>query len=111
MDRKQAAFRGLVERVLGGEGRASAEVRGGAFAGSSGVGLPEGVRGLVGKVAGTPALVTEADFAAGRAAELSEDQLFEVVVCAAVGQATRQYEAGLAALDEALGSPGGGQVR
>jgi hypothetical protein len=33
-----------------------------------------------------------------------------VVVCAAVGQATRQYEAGLAALDEALGSLGEGQV-
>ncbi|MBR7830845.1 hypothetical protein KDK95_31365, partial [Actinospica sp. MGRD01-02] len=63
-----------------------------------------------GKVVATPALVTDADFAAGRAAGLSEDQLFEVVVCAAVGQATRQYEAGLAALDEALGSLGDGQV-
>jgi hypothetical protein len=109
-DRKQAAFRGLVERVLGGQGQASVEARGGAFAGSGGIGVPEAVRGLVGKVAATPALVTDADFAAGRAAGLSEDQLFEVVVCAAVGQATRQYEAGLAALDEALGSLGEGQV-
>ena len=32
---------------------------------------------------------------------LSEDQLFELVVCAAVGQSTRLYEAGLAVLAEA----------
>jgi len=30
-----------------------------------------------------------------------EDQLFELIICAAVGQASRQYEAGLAALAEA----------
>jgi hypothetical protein len=50
--------------------------------------------------------VTEADFAAAKASGLSEDQLFELVVCAAVGQSTRQYEAGLAALAEATGDEG-----
>jgi AhpD family alkylhydroperoxidase len=33
------------------------------------------------------------------ASGLSEDQIFEIVVCAAVGQATRQYDAALAALE------------
>jgi alkylhydroperoxidase/carboxymuconolactone decarboxylase family protein YurZ len=32
---------------------------------------------------------------------LSEDEVFELVVCAAVGQAARQYESALAALAEA----------
>jgi len=32
------------------------------------------------------------------AAGFSEDQIFEVVVCAAIGQATRQRDAALAAL-------------
>jgi len=31
-------------------------------------------------------------------------RMFELVVCAAVGQSSRQYEAGLAALAEAMGS-------
>ena len=34
-------------------------------------------------------------------AGFTDDQLFELVICAAVGQSTRQYEAGLAALAEA----------
>jgi hypothetical protein len=36
-----------------------------------------------------------------RAAGLSEDQVFEIVVCAAVGQADRQYRAALDALEKA----------
>jgi alkylhydroperoxidase/carboxymuconolactone decarboxylase family protein YurZ len=36
-----------------------------------------------------------------RASGLTEDEVFELVVCAAVGQATRQYEAALAALQDA----------
>jgi len=31
----------------------------------------------------------------------TEDQIFELVICAAVGQSTRLYEAGLAGLAEA----------
>ena len=56
---------------------------------------------MVDKVATKPAQVTDADFAAAMEAGFTDDQLFELVVCAAVGQATRQYEAGLAALAEA----------
>ena len=45
--------------------------------------------------------VTDDDIAAARASGLSEDQVFEIVVCAAVGQATRQYDAAMAALGAA----------
>jgi alkylhydroperoxidase family enzyme len=56
---------------------------------------------LVGKVATRPTQITDADFDAAKAARFSEDQVFELVISAAVGQSTRLYEAGLAALTEA----------
>jgi hypothetical protein len=56
---------------------------------------------LIDKVHESPAQVTEADLAAAKAAGWTEDQLFELVICAAVGKSTRMYEAGLAALAEA----------
>jgi hypothetical protein len=97
-DKKRAAHRALVDRVLNGEGRASAEQRACAF---SNAGLPAPLQALIGKVASSPAQVTDADFAAAKASGFSEDQLFELVICAAVGQSARLYEAGLAALAEA----------
>ena len=39
--------------------------------------------------------------AAAMAAGVSEDEIFELTVCAAYGQSTRQLDAALAALDEA----------
>jgi hypothetical protein len=100
-DKKRAAYRALVDRVLSGEGRASAEQRARAFS-NDGVSPP--VDALIGKVALGPTQVAEADFTAAKAAGFSEDQLFELVVCAAVGQASRLYDAGLAALAEATGT-------
>ena len=100
-DRKQAEHRDLADHLLNGEGRASAEQRACAF-GNDGLSPPLGV--LIGKVAARPAEVTDADFAAAKAAGFSEDQLFELVVCAAVGASARLYKAGLAALAEAGGS-------
>ena len=97
-DKKRAAHQALVDRVLNGAGRASAEQRARAF---SNDGLAPPLDALVGKVATTPTLVTEADFAAAKASGFSEDQLFELVICAAVGESARLYEAGLAALAEA----------
>jgi alkylhydroperoxidase family enzyme len=97
-DKKRAAHRALVDRVLNGEGRASAEQRAHAF---SNDGLSPPLDALIAKVATRPAQVTEADFAAAKALGFSEDELFELVICAAVGQSTRLYEAGLAALAEA----------
>ena len=53
------------------------------------------------KVATRPTQITDADFAAAKASGFSEDQGFELVISAAVGQSARLYEAGLAALAEA----------
>jgi hypothetical protein len=99
-DRKRSVHRALVDRVLNGAGRASAQQRARAFDND---GLAPPLRDLIGKVAATPTHVTDADFAAARAAGFSEDELFELVICAAVGQSARLYEAGLAALAEATG--------
>jgi hypothetical protein len=109
-DRKRAAQRALVDRVLNGEGTAPPELRASAFANAE---LPPAIDVLVGKVATAPTEVSEADFAAAKAAGYTEDQLFEVVICAAVGQSTRQYKEGLAALAEAAadGSHPGGAGR
>jgi hypothetical protein len=96
-DKKREAHRALVDRVLNGEGRASPEQRARAF---SNAGISPPLDALISKVATRPGQVTDADFAAAQAAGFSQDQLFELVVCAAVGQSARLYEAGLAALDE-----------
>jgi hypothetical protein len=100
-DKMRAAHRALVDRVLNGEGKAPADQRARAF---SNDGLPPPLSALIGKVATRPAQVTEADFAAAKASGCSEDQVFELVICAAVGQSARLYEAGLAALAEATTS-------
>jgi hypothetical protein len=98
-DKKRAAYRALQDRILHGAGSASPEQRARAFSNS---GLAQPLEGLLGKVATSPAQLTDADFAAARAAGFSEDELFELVVCAAVGQSARLYDAGLAALADAL---------
>ena len=88
----------LVNRILHGPGRAPADQRARAF---ENAGLPEPLRPLIEKVATRSAEVTDADFAAAADAGFTDDQLFELVICAAVGQSTRQHKAGLAALAEA----------
>jgi len=99
-DKKRAAHRALVDRILNGAGQATAGQRARAFGND---GLAPALDVLIGKVATSPAQLTEADFAAARAAGCTEDQLFELVVCAAVVRLSRLYEAGLAALAEATG--------
>jgi len=98
-DNKRTAFRALQDRIVNGEGRASPKQRARAF---SNAGLSPPLDGLLGKVATRPAHVTDADFAAARAAGVGEDELFELVICAAVGQSARLYDAGLAALADAV---------
>ncbi|MFD4291929.1 hypothetical protein ACFWQG_01765 [Rhodococcus sp. NPDC058532] len=90
--------RSLVDRILTGEGEAAAADRASAFAGT---GLPPAVQPLIDKIVDGPTRVTDADVAAAEAAGYSEDQLFELVVCAAVGRSSRLYHSGLAALDAA----------
>ena len=90
--------RELVARVLEGNGKATAELRRAAFENAD---LNEPIRTLIEKVANHAYRVTDADVAATRAAGLSEDEIFEIVICAAVGQASRQYTSALAALASA----------
>jgi hypothetical protein len=99
-DKKRAAFLALEDRIVSGEGRASPEQRARAFSNAC---LSQPLDGLLGKVATRPTEVTDADFAASRAAGFSEDELVELVICAAVGQSARLYDAGLAALAVAVG--------
>jgi alkylhydroperoxidase family enzyme len=94
------ARKAVVTRLLHGEGQASPAERRAAF---ENAGLPETLKGLVEKVATNAHRVTDGDFAAARAAGLTEDQIFEIVVCAAVGQTNRQYERAMAALESAMG--------
>lgn len=93
------AHKALVSRILEGDGRASRAERRDAF---DNTGLAEPVRTLVSKVANHACRVTDADISAARASGLSEDQVFELVVSAAIGHATRQYNTALAALDAAI---------
>jgi alkylhydroperoxidase family enzyme len=98
MDKLKATrtpLRAVVTRVLEGDGRASRAQRRAAFDNA----LPaEPLHTLISKVAERPTQITDEDLAAVKASGLSEDQIFELVVCAAIGQATRQYEAALVAL-------------
>lgn len=95
MSNIRAARSALISRILTGEGHASPAQRQAAFVDE---GLAEPVGSLVRKIAHDAHRVTDQDIAHARASGLSEDQLFEIAVCAAVGQATRQHDAALAAL-------------
>ena len=99
-DPRRAAQQAVVARVLEREGHASRADRRAVF---DKAGLAEPLSALIEKVALHPTRVTDDDIAAVVASGLSEDQVFELVVCAAVGQATRQYETALGALDAATG--------
>jgi len=90
----------LLGRILEGEGHASPFERRAAF-NNSGFAGPPGV--LVDKVARLANSVTDEDIRAAKVSGRSEDQIFEIVVCAAIGQADRQYDAALAALEAAAG--------
>ena len=92
------ARRAVVARILQGDGRASHAQRRAAF---DNAGLAEPLATLINKVAKHAYKVTDEDVAAAKASGLSEDQIFELVVCAAIGQATRQYDRALAALEAA----------
>jgi AhpD family alkylhydroperoxidase len=107
-DKKRTAYMAVVSRALEGDGKASRAERRAAF---ENAGLAEPLRTLIDKVARQPTRVTNEDIAAVKASGESEDQIFELVVCAAIGQATRQYEAACAALDEAMTDQQRGNMR
>ena len=92
--------RALVQRLLEGNGRASRDVRAAAFRDERSA-LPEAMRLLAEKIITRPSEVCDEDMKGARAAGLTEDEIFELVVCIAVGEANREHEAALAALDAA----------
>jgi hypothetical protein len=88
----------VIERVLRGPGSASPGARRAAFDNS---GVDARASAFIDKVARNAWKVTDSDVAAVKATGLSEDEIFELTVCAALGQATRQLRAALAALQAA----------
>ena len=93
-----SARKALITRILEGEGKAPAAQRRAAFENTALIGP---LRTLIHKVVHHAYKVADADIAAVKTSGLSEDEIFELVVCAAVGQATRQYDTARMALEAA----------
>lgn len=90
----------VVERVLHGAGVTSGDDRRAAFENrppQSAAGAAE----LLAVVAKNAWKVTDEHVAAAKRTGISEDAIYELVICAAVGQASRQLDSALAALDAA----------
>ena len=100
MSNIRQAREALVTRILQGAGKAPPSERWAAFNNS---GLSEPLNALVDKIAKHAYMVTDEDIIGTTASGLSEDQIFEIVVCAAIGQSTRQYDSAYAALESATG--------
>lgn len=88
-----------INRILQGDGKASIPQRHAAF---NNAGLSKPLSILIDKVARFSYKVTDDDIKAAKETGLTEDQIFELVICAATGQASRQYDAGMTALDAAI---------
>jgi hypothetical protein len=102
MSEKVKRFReAVVATILNGPGKASQAHRRAAFD-HDGAASPEGARALLDKVTKTAWKVTDEEVAAAKQAGISEDEIFELAVCASVGMASRQMASGLAALDAAM---------
>ena len=97
----EEARQALVRRILEGPGHASLSERRAAFDNRD---LAAPVDELVHKIAAHAYRVTDDDIDRARSAGFSEDKILEIVVCAAVGQASRQHDAALAALEAAAGN-------
>jgi hypothetical protein len=93
-----AALRGRVlQRVLGGRGDTDPALR---EASAEGSGLPADLQPLVDKIHHHAYKVTDDDI--GRLkAKYSDDQLFEIIVSAALGASDQRLRAGLEALEQA----------
>lgn len=96
----EEARQALVRRILEGPGHASLSERRAAFDNRD---LAAPLDELFHKIAAHAYRVTDEDIAVAKRAGFSEDKIFEIVVCAAVGEASRQHGAALAALEAAGG--------
>ena len=100
---KYNLYKAITSRILEGEGKTSVKDRLAAFENH---GLNEPLSILINKVAVHPAKITDEDIADVKNSGFSEDQIFELVICSAVGQADRQYKSALKALSEAQNKKG-----
>ena len=99
MNEAAAALRKqVIDRTVAGPGRAAAADRRAAFDND---GVDPRARTLIDKVARHAWKVTDEDVEAVTAAGLSDDEIFELAVCAALGQSARQLAAALTVLDDA----------
>ena len=98
IDRFDAKRRAHEDTVLSGPGGTDPKLRR-AIAGG-GEGIPEDLRALVDKIERSPYDVSDEDLAALKQ-RYSEDEIFEIVVAAALGASMRRLRAGLAALEGA----------
>lgn len=87
----------VLQSVLDGRGESDQAIR---HAAAEGRGAPGELQDLVDKIHTHPYTVTDEDIARLQSS-YSEDQLFEVVVSAALGAAHRRLAAGLEALRDA----------
>ncbi|MEJ7647076.1 MAG: hypothetical protein WKF87_20930 [Chryseolinea sp.] len=96
----------VVSSILQGKGVTAKDQRQAAF---ENVNFQEPLKTLVDKVAKNAYKVTDSDIDAVKKSGFSEDQIFEFIICAAVGQASRQYANALAILTEVTpGNEGSG---
>jgi alkylhydroperoxidase family enzyme len=88
----------VVKNVLEAPATASTEARRAAYANA---GVEATRAAFVDKVTKAAYKVTDEDVAALKAAGIADDEIFELAVCAALGEATRQLDAAMSALDAA----------
>src|SRR5688572_14194097 len=88
-----------VDRVLHGPATTSDQARRAAYENRD---VEPAAAALIDKIANTAWKITDEDVAAAKAAGLAEDAIFELAVAAAMGQATRQLDAALDALETSL---------
>jgi hypothetical protein len=86
----------VTRNAIAGDGMAPAATRQAAAANDGLADEPR--RAFVAKVTRTAYKVTDEDVAQLVAAGVSEDEIFELAVCAALGEANRQLDAAMAAL-------------
>jgi len=99
MKKYQQFYQRLIDNVLTGKGASTVQQRRAAFNNAD---LQPPLNTLINKVAHEAYKITDNDIVLAKAAGCSDDQLFELIICAAAGQASRQYESALAALAEAI---------
>lgn len=87
----------VLESVLQGPGESRPAIRSAA---AEGKGLPTDLQPLVEKIHAHAYQITGADVARAQAT-YGDDQMFEIIVSAALGASRKRLAAGLAALDEA----------